>query len=217
MLQGCKTPTTNKLVRLSRRIDFRSVEGEARLKSLRLLIWTIYDAYKNVQSYLSVFIVCFQSYLLGNCTLLTLYGSGLHSGYISESTLRHLCDAFLPNLRSGSASEAPPRRLQLQTGEKGGKTMAVGATKFVQNCSFNCKWQPSMEVAILKNLLIVLLIANGGPLRRPPFSMQNSFRVGRGIKFLCNASEVGTLNAAQVSFSRVEGALVSKIKVACAQ
>ena len=49
-----------------------------------------------------------------------------------------------------------------------------------------------METAILKKRLfrIVLLIANGGPLWRPPFLRQNLFWVGKRIKFLHDASDV---------------------------
>ena len=71
--------------------------------------------------------------------------TGLRTGYISESTLRGLCDAFLPNLHSRSVSEVPPRRLQLQSGEKGEKKAPIR---------------------------IVLLITNGGLLWRLPFSRQ---------------------------------------------
>ena len=49
--------------------------------------------------------------------------SWLRSGYISKSTPRRLHDGFWPNLHSGSVSEVPPRRLQLQNEEKGGKRL----------------------------------------------------------------------------------------------
>ena len=42
-------------------------------------------------------------------------------GCFQGTSPRRLHNIFLPNLRSGSVSEAPPRHLQLESREKGGK------------------------------------------------------------------------------------------------
>ena len=42
-------------------------------------------------------------------------------GCVQGKSLSRLCDGLLPNLRSGSASEAPPRHRAFQSGGKGDK------------------------------------------------------------------------------------------------
>ena len=83
---------------------------------------------------------------------------------------------------------------------KGSSKMAASAAN--QNCSFDCKWQPSMETHFEKPfqpIRVVLLIANSGPLCRLSFPRENCVqnRKMNNISLRCLGG--ATLNAAQVS------------------
>ena len=71
-----------------------------------------------------------------------------------------------------------------------------------QSCSFNCKWLPPMEAAILKEpfqpIRIVLLIANGCPLRSPSFSREPSVQSSMPNQISPRHLRGASLNAALV-------------------
>ena len=129
--------------------------------------------------------------------------SGPCSGYASVNskvTLRRLFAQFA----LGSALEVPWRHLggvsNFRQEAKGSSKMADSAVN--QNCSFDCKWQPPMEAAILKKpfqlIRVVILIANGGPLCSLPFSRQNCVQSRETNQISLRRLSGTTVNAAQV-------------------
>ena len=101
--------------------------------------------------------------------------TGLRSGYASELTPRWLGDAFLP-------------KFAIVVWLQGIKEEAKGSSKMGHH--FEKPFQP---------IRVVLLIANGDPLSRPPFSRQNCVQSMEVTHISPRGTGGCTLNAAQVT------------------
>ena len=74
----------------------------------------------------------------------------LYQGCIQGMPQNRLCDPFLTNLLQGLPLRCLRGISNFRVETKGSSELAVGVTN--QSCSFDCKWQPPMKAAILKNL-----------------------------------------------------------------